>query len=661
VSFRTVFALAGLLLLLVVPIGAAVRADGPDATEALRRVAGILDYIGGDYRGAVAPDGTVIDQGEYVEQGSLARDADALAAQAGVASDAPLRGLLAEIASALVAKAPPDRIAELCQRGRTLIVRVHGVQLAPGEPPSRDGQRLYAEHGCATCHGADGSAATEAASKLDPRPANFLDPERVATVSPHRAFYAISFGVGGTAMLGYPKLTEHERWSLAFHVLALRHARGGHERGRALVREHPEVPTDAARLSASTEDDLRALLSALPDAASRDAALAYLRAVAPFEPSREQAIAAAGELGGTDLSKARAAVDSALEAYAAGDVETARSQLIAAYLDGIEPYEAVLAARDRTLVVELERAMLALRTAVADRAPAERVQQHARALYARMDQAERTQGDRGQTAFWGALAIALREGLEVALLVGALLSIVRRRGQTELVPYVHGGWMLAVVGGLATYWLVGEALSGLQRELAEGIATLVAAVVLLGVTHWMIGQLGSRTFMGFVAERMQRAATSRRAALGILGLSFLAAYREALEVVLFFKALLLDAAQHAERVWLGAGAGVLTLLIVTFVLSRLGKRLPLRAFMLASSGLLALLAIALAGKGIRALQEAAVVPVHALELPELPLLGIYATVQGLAVQGGVALLLLASAVWPVLSARLDRTDTRPAE
>jgi high-affinity iron transporter len=168
--------------------------------------------------------------------------------------------------------------------------------------------------------------------------------------------------------------------------------------------------------------------------------------------------------------------------------------------------------------------------------------------------------------------------------------------------------------------------------------------------------------MGFVAERMQRAATSRRAALGILGLSFLAAYREALEVALFFKALLIDAAEHASRVWLGAGAGVLALCVVTFAFSRLGKRLPLRGFMLASSVLLALLALALSGKGVRALQEAAVVPLHTLDLPELPLLGIYATLEGLSVQAGVTLLLLASALWPMLSARLDRADgTHPAE
>jgi high-affinity iron transporter len=96
-------------------------------------------------------------------------------------------------------------------------------------------------------------------------------------------------------------------------------------------------------------------------------------------------------------------------------------------------------------------------------------------------------------------------------------------------------------------------------------------------------------------------------------------------------------------------------------MQRVGKRLPLRGFMLASSGLLAVLTVALAGKGVRALQEAGVLPVHALPLPERPLFGIYATRVGLLLQGVVTLLLLASAFWPLLSARLHRSDAHAAE
>ena len=47
-----------LLLALTLPRTAAA-APSPAQLETLRQVAGVLDYIGGDYRGAVQADGTI--------------------------------------------------------------------------------------------------------------------------------------------------------------------------------------------------------------------------------------------------------------------------------------------------------------------------------------------------------------------------------------------------------------------------------------------------------------------------------------------------------------------------------------------------------------------------------------------------------------------------
>src|SRR6185436_11383564 len=126
-------------------------------------------------------------------------DADALAAQAGLPASDALRSQLAELRRALAERRKPAQVSELCRRARETIVLQHGVTLTPDTTPSRErGAQLFSSQGCTTCHGADGGAQTEAAQKLQPRPANFLDPERTATVSPHRAFHAISFGVPGT-------------------------------------------------------------------------------------------------------------------------------------------------------------------------------------------------------------------------------------------------------------------------------------------------------------------------------------------------------------------------------------------------------------------------------------------------------------------------------
>src|SRR5262245_34963170 len=51
-----------------------------DQQEDVRRFAGILDYLAGDYGGAVQG-GKIIDAGEYEEQGSFLKDAATLAAK----------------------------------------------------------------------------------------------------------------------------------------------------------------------------------------------------------------------------------------------------------------------------------------------------------------------------------------------------------------------------------------------------------------------------------------------------------------------------------------------------------------------------------------------------------------------------------------------------
>ncbi|HKU39958.1 MAG TPA: FTR1 family protein [Polyangiales bacterium] len=610
-------------------------AEAQAGRDGLRQIAGILDYIGGDYRGAVAPDGRILDEAEYAEQLSLAKDADALAAQAGLPAEDPVRSSLAQLSAALTAKQAPEQVQNLCRKAREVLVTTQHLSLVPAAAPARsEAEQLYRTQGCASCHGEDGSAQTPAAQPLDPKPANFLDPERVATVSPHRAFHALTFGVPGTAMVAYPALNDAQRWGLAFYVLSLRHQNADLALGRRALEGSP-VP-DLAALSALTEEELGNQLQGVPEA-GRAAALAYLRVEAPFQR-------AGGGL------KAIPLLDEGLAAYAAGDRVRARKLFISAYLDGFEPHEAGLRARDAGLVSEIETSMLGLRIAASEGKSLEDVRaaaQRARTLLLRAQDS----GSNATTALLGSLTIALREGLEIVLLVAALLGLVRKRGYPQLARFVHAGWLAAIPAGLATYALAGSLLGGMERELAEGVASLLAAAVLLGVTHWMLGQMTAKKWVGFLAKQVTSAASSGKAALFVWCLAFLAAYREAFEIVLFYQALVLDAGEHVKQVWLGTGLGLAILAVIAMLLLRVGQKLRPAPFMLASSVFLALLSFMLVGKGVRALQEAAVLAVHPLPLPELQWLGIYATREGLIAQGALSLALLASALWPWWSAR----------
>jgi high-affinity iron transporter len=630
--------------------GSAAQAQataGPkDAVETLRQVAGILDYIGGDYRGSVGADGSIHNASEYAEQRSLASDASALAAHAGLGNADPLRTTLDDLTRALHERRSPEQVERLCRQARETIVVTHHIDLAPASAPSRElAERLYKSQGCNVCHGDDGGAHTAAAAALDPKPANFLDPARVATVSAHRAFHAISFGVPGTGMRSYAALSDGERWSLAFYVLALRHLNADTASGRhAFELAHKPAPVEARGLSALTEEELAAKLATIASPEARADALAYLRAAAPFARGQH-----------ASMARAYQQLDAGLLAYRRGDQERARRLFISAYLDGVEPHEASLRAHDSQLVAEIETAMLKLRTLAARgvREPQlEAAVERARAL---LDRAHNAQSN-ADTALIGAITITLREGVEIVLLVAALLGLVRKRGYPELAKYVHAGWLLAIPAGLLTFFAAESVLSGMQRELAEGLASILAALVLLGVTHWLLGQLGAKRWVGFLADRMGSATRSKSAALGVLSLAFVAAYREAFEIVLFFQALVLDAEDNARQVWLGAGLGLALLGAVAFFLLRVGQRLRPAPFMLASSICLALLSFVLLGKGMRALQAAAIVPASHLGLPDLPVLGVYATGEGLAAQGLLLALLLFSVLLPLRQARLAASN-----
>jgi high-affinity iron transporter len=620
------------------------------AQDELRQVAGILDYIGSDYAGAVDGNGQVVNDLEYREQFSLAADAKALARSTGLGDDdAVVRGLDA-LVPMLEAKVPPADVLAHCRAIKQTMVEDHDLVLAPSRAPDpARASELYFASACNTCHGDDGGADTDQARELDPPPANFLDPERVAGVSPYRAFYAISFGVEGTGMTGYDALSEEDRWSLAFWVLALRHRDVDPNAGQALV-ERGSIDASAGTLSQLTEDDLRGKLGDVLEPDEIDPAMAYLRAVAPFDAG-----AAAGDFG-----LARDRLREGVAAYRAGRADEARSKFVSAYLDGFEPHEPALRARDSALVDEIEKAMLALREQAARGAPASEIERRAGELAGLLDRAEGTESSVA-TAFVGSAAISLREGFEAVLLITALLALVRRRGSPSDAKWVHAGWIAALPAGLLTWLAAGHVLGGLQRELAEGIVALAAAFVLLGVTHWIVGQATARGFMGAVGKRLEGAVSSRGAKWGVLGLAFVAVYREAFEVVLFYQAMLLDAAGDAWVVLLGAVTGLVVLAALAFGLKRIGQKLKPRPFMLASSAVLAALAVMLVGKGVRAMQEAGVMSASDVGFPDVPTLGVYGTAQGLLAQGALVILLAASALWPWLRARRENAGPAAAE
>lgn len=537
----------------------------------------------------------------------------------------------ARLAAAIGDKRPGDEVTRIAGELRGRIIEVYQVRVSPRRAPDLAAAPAdFATH-CAVCHGASGRGDGPAAKGLTPPPADLTDAARQGQLSVFGLYNTITLGIKGTGMTGFAALSDPQRWALAFYVTTLAGSADERARGAAVWK----AGTGAGELG-----DLRALVMATPREVTarrgRDGAamLAYLRAEPGAVGGREAPLDVSARLLGESLA-----------AYRQGDATRAHRLAVTGYLDGFELVEAPLSAVDGALKTRVEAEMLRYRSLLQSGAPVAAVETQERAIQAlletarqRLDAARLSSG----TLFTSALVILLREGLEAILMLAALSALLIKSGRREVLRYVHAGWIAALALGGVT-WLAASyliTLSGADREIAEGVTALLAAAMLLYVGFWMHRHAHAARWKAFIETRVASALSGRTMwALG--SISFLAVYREAFETVLFYQALWLEAGPDGHlAVGAGSAAAVVGLVVLAWLILKLGLRLPLGWFFGGGSVLMAVLAVVLAGKGIAALQEAGALPVGPLDLPAVPSLGLYPTWQGVLTQLAVVLLIV---------------------
>ena len=597
----------------------------------------LLDYIAVDYREAVA-DGQVVNQLEYDEM--LEFSATAASAIADL-PDTPQAGQLQDDVSALqqaiADKAEPDRIASQARGLAALLVQAHPIPLMPASPPDHArGKVLYAQL-CASCHGDTGAGDGPASVGLDPPPIDFTDRARADERSVFALYQVIEQGLEGTSMVSYRGLPAEDLWSLATYSGAIAYPESLAEAGRALLERDPALRArlDFERYVGDTPAQLAAELGSAEDAA---AITAWLRRHPEAAQSQAQ------QDPDTALATSRGLLREAMAAYRAGDAAGARTLALSAYLDGFEPVEPLLAARDKALMVKIEAAMAQLRSGLAANADADTLQTQVDALdglFAEVEQVLGQESTSSVTSFVAAFTILLREGLEALLIVIAMIALLRKAERTEMMPWVHGGWLAALAAGVVTWglatWVI--TISGASRELSEGFGSLLAAVVLVWVGVWMHGKSHADAWQRYVRDRLGRA-LGKSSGLFLLGLVFVVVYREVFETILFFAAIWEQGAQGS--VIAGGVTAALVLVAIGWAMMRYSRTLPIGKFFRYSSVLIALLAVVLMGKAVAALQEAGYLPLSWLQgWPRVELLGLYPTVEGVAAQALVVLVLRA--------------------
>jgi len=623
---------SALLVALAVLIGSPANPAFAAGTPA-ETIWRLLDYIGVDYAGAVQ-DGRVISTAEYAEMVEFSATVQAqLATLPANPAKADLQSKAERLDRAIAGKRPPAEVAALANQLAGDLLAAYPVPLAPASfPDLARGAALYVES-CASCHGAKGDGNGPAAKGLDPAPIAFTDQERARQRSVFGLYQVIEQGLEGTAMPSFAHLSADDRWALAFYVGGLSQDAAARSRGEALWRRDANVRGLFPNLETLTRATPAELSQTLGPAKADDL-MAYLRGKPAAVADRRDA----------SLSFARTKLKAAVDAYAAGRTRDASSLALSTYLDGIEPYEPAIAARNSGLLTRIEGAMSAFRSSMGRGAPVDNIRSQATAIEALLTEAEAVLAPEQANvtaAFLGAFTILLREGLEALLIVVAMIAFLRKAERQDVLPYVHGGWAAALGMGVLT-WAAATFLitiSGAQRELTEGFGALFAAIVLVSVGIWMHGKSQADAWQRYIKERLSKA-LSRGSAWFLFLLSFVVVYREVFETILFFAALWSE--RTAAAVLGGAASALVALAVIAWAMLRYSQRLPISKFFGYSAALMAVLAVVLAGKGLAALQEAGMAPVSPLAgWPKVDLLGFYPTLETLLIQVAAVAILVA--------------------
>lgn len=586
----------------------------------------ILDYLSKDYGGAVS-EGKIINAAEYQEQIDFISNGLRIAQNLEVTKlDSSFLTQLEQLQKSILNKQAPAIVSSSARELQAKVIQNSKIEISPRQWPSiEQGKKLYGQS-CASCHGVSGMGDGPAAKALDPAPANFLDAERFADISPFQAFNSIRLGVSGTSMLAFPSLSDQEAWNLAFYVISLRY--------QGSDRRNLPSPLQLSLKDVSSLSDklIREKQNLSEDQASLKLAATRLQ----NPPANSNTLGLAKEY----LEKAR-------DSQERGDFSQAKNFALMSYLEGVEPIEVRLRASNSKLVDRIEQTMADLRVELERSASNSVIEEKINQASKLIEEAEAILQSPSQHSKWFiffmAFSIILREGFEAVLILVTILGVAKTLGAKKAVQAAHLGWMAALLcGGIAwvfSGWLLG--MSGANRETMEGITSLLAMVVLLYVGFWLHSKSEIGKWTAFIKKQMETALDGGKL-FGIAVISFVSVFREVFETVLFLRALWLEGASLEKTYLL---AGLISAFVAVFVMAHLllkwSVKLPLNKLFAFSSSIMVILAVILTGKGIRALQIAGHVSISPLPLPmNLSLIGVYPSLETLVSQAMILTLIV---------------------
>lgn len=245
-----------------------------------------------------------------------------------------------------------------------------------------------------------------------------------------------------------------------------------------------------------------------------------------------------------------------------------------------------------------------------------------------------------------AFLILIREGLEALLVVAAVIAYLVKSGNKRFARWIY----LGVVAGLAGSGLVAVLFtflfggSGPVQEISEGVCALIATLMLLWTSNWMLNKSSVEAWNNYIRNKTEAAVagaqskveSGQRLGLGMITslamLSFLAVFREGAETVIFYESIY-SMSQDAHGMWVGGLAAAAVLIVIFLVLRFTSVKIPIGPFFLVTSIVMAVLVVIFAGGGIHALIEGDLIEgTYLSSVPTNDWIGLYPYVETITAQ-----------------------------
>ena len=245
-----------------------------------------------------------------------------------------------------------------------------------------------------------------------------------------------------------------------------------------------------------------------------------------------------------------------------------------------------------------------------------------------------------------AFLILIREGLEALLVVAAVIAYLVKSGNKRFARWIY----LGVVAGLAGSGLVAVLFtflfggSGPIQEISEGVCALIATLMLLWTSNWMLNKSSVEAWNNYIRNKTEAAVAGAQSkvesgqslGLGMITslamLSFLAVFREGAETVIFYESIY-SMSQDAHGMWVGGLAAAAVLIVIFLILRFTSVKIPIGPFFLVTSILMAALVVIFAGGGIHALIEGDLIEgTYLSTVPTNDWIGLYPYVETITAQ-----------------------------